>query len=84
VELAVVLDPPLVFGEIARTLGANRGVAEQIGEREMLLLLDNLEQVVEAAPDLTALLRACPKLRMLVTSRELLRVEGETPTRCRR
>ncbi len=77
VELAAVRDPTLVVGEIARTLGANRGVAEQIGERELLLVLDNLEQVVEAAPDLTPLLRACPRLRMLVTSRELLRVEGE-------
>ena len=77
VELAAVRDPTLVVGEIARTLGANRGVAEQIGERELLLVLDNLEQVVEAAPDLAALLRACPRLRLLVTSRELLRVEGE-------
>ena len=43
----------------------------------MLLLLDNLEQVVEAAPQLAALLPACPNLTLLVTSRELLRVQGE-------
>jgi predicted ATPase len=42
-----------------------------------LLVLDNLEQVIESAVELAALLRACPKLRLLVTSRELLRVEGE-------
>ena len=40
-------------------------------------MLDNLEQVVDAAPELAALLEACPNLRLLVTSRELLRVRGE-------
>ena len=40
-------------------------------------MLDNLEQVVESAVELAALLRACPNLRVLVTSRELLRVDGE-------
>ena len=48
-----------------------------VGERELLLLLDNLEQVVEAAPELAALVEACPNLVLLVTSRELLRVRGE-------
>ena len=42
-------------------LGAKDGLAEHIGEREMLLLLDNLEQVIEAAPELSALLRALPQ-----------------------
>jgi predicted ATPase len=44
----------------------------------MLLVFDNFEQVVEAAAGLPELLRACPNLRLLVTSRETLRVEGET------
>ena len=43
----------------------------------MLLLLDNLEQVIDAAPDLSQLLEACPNLTLLVTSRELLRIHGE-------
>ncbi len=77
VGLATVRDPALVMDTIAETLGAKVALAEYIGERELLLLLDNLEQVVDAAPDLVALLRACPKLRLLVTSRELLRVDGE-------
>ena len=43
----------------------------------MLLLLDNLEHVIEVAPELSSLLSACPNLTLLVTSRELLRVHGE-------
>ena len=43
----------------------------------MLLLLDNLEQVIDAAPELSELLTACPNLTLLVTSRELLRIQGE-------
>jgi predicted ATPase/class 3 adenylate cyclase len=77
VGLAAVRDPTLVGETIAQTLGAKDGLAEHVGERELLLLLDNLEQVVDAAPELAALLEACPNLRLLVTSRELLRVRGE-------
>lgn len=43
----------------------------------MLLLIDNMEQVIEAAPELSALVTACSNLTLLVTSRELLRVQGE-------
>ncbi len=77
VELAPLRDPTLVTEEVARTLGAQEGLAQHIGEREMLLVLDNLEQVIDAAPDLATLVERCPNLRMLVTSRELLRVRGE-------
>ena len=77
VGLASLRDPALVMEAIAQALGARGDLAEHIGEREMLLLVDNLEQVVEAAPELAALLEACPSLALLVTSRELLRVRGE-------
>ena len=77
VGLAPLRDPALVTDEIAQTLGAKDGVADHIGERELLLLLDNLEQVVGAAPKLASLVEACPNLKLLVTSRELLRVRGE-------
>jgi len=77
VGLAPLRDPALVTATIGQTLGAKDGLADHIGEREMLLLLDNLEQVVEAAPELAALVEACAHLRLLVTSRELLRVRGE-------
>ena len=77
VGLAALRDAALVTETIAQTLGAKDGLAEHVGERELLFLLDNLEQVIEAAPDLSELLEACPNLTLLVTSRELLRVRGE-------
>ena len=77
IGLASLRDPTLVAESVAQTLGAKDGLAEHIGERELLLLLDNFEQVVEAAPELSLLLESCPNLRLLVTSRELLRVRGE-------
>ena len=48
-----------------------------VGGREILLLLDNLEQVVDAAADLVALLKGCPGLRLVTTSRTPLHVTGE-------
>jgi predicted ATPase/Tfp pilus assembly protein PilF len=77
VSLAALRDPVLVSEEIAQTLGAKEELAAHIGECEMLLLLDNFEQVVQAAPELSGLLERCPHLTLLVTSRELLRVRGE-------
>ena len=77
VGLASLREPSLVTEQIAQTLGLRDGLAEHIDAREMLLLLDNLEQVIEAAPELSALVAACPNLALLVTSRELLRVQGE-------
>jgi predicted ATPase len=77
VGLAPVRDVELVADSIAQTLGARDDLAKHIGEREMLLLLDNLEQVIGAAPALASLIEACPNLTVMVTSRELLRVRGE-------
>jgi predicted ATPase len=77
VELVALRDPALVTETIAHVLGAKNGLAEHIQERDLLLLLDNLEQVVDCAPELAGLLEACPDLHLLCTSRELLRVRGE-------
>ncbi len=77
VGLATLRDPALVEDTIAQTLGAKDGLEAHIGERELLLLLDNLEQVIDAAPALSSLVESCPNLKLLVTSRELLRVQGE-------
>jgi class 3 adenylate cyclase len=77
VGLATLRDPALVLETVGKTLGASGDLASHVGERELLLLLDNFEQVVEAAPGLADLLEACPNLNLVVTSRELLRVRGE-------
>ena len=77
VGLADTRDPSLVTDTIARVLGAKDDLASHIGDRELLLLLDNFEQVVEAAPEVGRLLEACEGLRLLVTSREVLRIAGE-------
>lgn len=77
VPLAPVRDPALVVDEIAQVLGATGSLAEHIGQRELLLVLDNLEQITDAAPDLARLVEQCPNLHLIITSRELLRVRGE-------
>jgi predicted ATPase/class 3 adenylate cyclase len=77
VGLAMVRGSELVPATVAQALGAQEELHVHVGEKELLLLLDNLEQVVEAAPQLAALVEACPNLKLLVTSRELLRVRGE-------
>jgi predicted ATPase/serine/threonine protein kinase len=77
VGLAALRDPALVSETIAQTLGAKGGLAEYIGEQKLLLLIDNLEHVIDAAPALSLLLSFCPNLTLLCTSRELLRVQGE-------
>ena len=77
VGLASLRDASLVSATVSQAIGSTDGLAAYIAEREMLLLLDNLEQVIEAAPEVAALLLACPNLKLLVTSRELLRVHGE-------
>jgi predicted ATPase/DNA-binding SARP family transcriptional activator len=78
VSLAPLRDPSLVLETIGHSVDADGGLAESIGERDMLIVLDNFEQVVESAPQLSYLLASCPNLSLLVTSRELLRVRGET------
>jgi predicted ATPase len=77
VSLAAVRDRSIVLETVGQTLGAKDALVDHIGERELLLLLDNLEQVVEVAPELGSLVELCPNLHLLVTSRELLRVRGE-------
>jgi predicted ATPase/class 3 adenylate cyclase len=53
------------------------GIVALVAEREVLLLLDNLEQIVAAAPDVAELLARCPALRVVTTSRTPLRIAGE-------
>ena len=77
IPLAPLRDPALVLATAGQLLGSKNGLAEHIQDKAMLCLFDNFEQVVEAAPELGALVSACPNLAVLVTSRERLRVSGE-------
>ena len=85
VDLAPIADPRLVPSAIAAALGLREtgdrspaeAVAEYLRDRQLLLLLDNFEQVAEAATFVTDLLADCPGVTALVTSRASLRVSGE-------
>lgn len=85
VALAPITDPPLVVASIAKTLGlvetGNRPQAESIKahlkDKQLLLVLDNFEQVLEAAPLVADIMSGAPGLKVLVTSRERLRLRGE-------
>jgi predicted ATPase/DNA-binding XRE family transcriptional regulator len=85
VSLAPISDPALVPSAIAQALqvkqGAEQSVAEALEkylrERQLLLVLDNFERLLEAGPQLAQLLAACPRLNLLVTSRVVLRLQGE-------
>jgi len=85
VSLATINDPELVMSTIARGLGIQDAgpqlvfaqVKDFLRTRHCLLLLDNFEQVVSAAPYIQELLVACPYLCILTTSRAVLHVQGE-------
>jgi predicted ATPase/DNA-binding XRE family transcriptional regulator len=85
IRLAPVADPALVIPTIARTLGLQEAGRRSIGEvlrewlrpRRLLLLLDNCEQVVAAAPEVAELLASSPGLQVLATSRAPLHLRGE-------
>ncbi len=78
-------DPALVLAAIAQALGVRESAGQPLleilklvlRERKLLLLLDNFEQVTDAAPLLAELLAAAPGLQLLVTSRALLRISSE-------
>jgi predicted ATPase/DNA-binding CsgD family transcriptional regulator len=85
VSLAPLESPDLVLPTIARTLnigesghgGILANLTRHLVSTELLLVLDNLEQVLAAGPDLVSLLAECPALKLLVTSRAALHVSGE-------
>jgi len=86
VELAPIDDPAIAAHAVADRLGvpevpgqdATATIAEHIGDRPMLLVLDNCEHLAPTVADLAdRLLRACASLTILTTSRELLGVDGE-------
>ena len=85
VELAALTDHTLVVSQIARTLGVveqgSRPILETLKdylrEKHLLLILDNFEQVTQAAPQAGQLLQVAPQVKVVVTSRVPLRVRGE-------
>jgi predicted ATPase len=85
VELARVTDPALVPAALAGALGVRKAecpsplanVTTFLRDRRLLLVIDNFEQVMEAAPVISALLTTAPGVRVITTSRTLLRVRGE-------
>ena len=85
VDLASLHDARLVAATLARALGlreaggfsARELLLDHLRDRQVLLVLDNLEHLLGAAPLLAELLRACPRLVLLVTSRTAVRLRGE-------
>ncbi|MBV9228284.1 MAG: tetratricopeptide repeat protein [Chloroflexi bacterium] len=83
--LAPIRDPDLVIPTIAQMLGLKETIDQlphtllkaYLQERHFLLVLDNFEQVLVAGPSLIDLLVNCPTLKIMVTSREVLRLYGE-------
>jgi len=85
VDLAAISDPQFVLNTIAQTLDLKEASSQpliitlthHLRNKRLLLLLDNFEQLVEAAPVICDLLSSCQRLKIMVTSREPLHVYGE-------
>ena len=77
VPLQALSNARLVVPAVAQTLGAGDDLEGHLRGRRTLLLLDNLEHLLAAAPELARLLAGCADLRLLVTSRAPLRVAGD-------
>jgi predicted ATPase/serine/threonine protein kinase/DNA-binding SARP family transcriptional activator len=86
VSLAALSDAQLVIPTIAQTLGVIQGfqtLASSLAQKRMLLVLDNMEQLLSAGPALGELLGEAPEVKLLVTSREALRLRAECCYRVR-
>ncbi len=84
VDLSAARDSASMLAAIARRLGLHEAreplldeLARELREQRLLLILDNFEQVTASAPTAAQLLLGCPRLKLLVTSREALHVRGE-------
>jgi predicted ATPase/class 3 adenylate cyclase len=77
VPLQALRDSALVEHAIGASIGADDGLVEHVADQRLLILVDNFEQVIEAASTISSLLAATPNATVLVTSREPLLVESE-------
>jgi predicted ATPase/class 3 adenylate cyclase len=85
VALATLTDPTLVASSVAQVLGVREsgnqplieGIEDYLQDKRLLLVLDNFEQILEAAPLASELLSSAPHLKVLATSRIPLRIYGE-------
>jgi predicted ATPase/class 3 adenylate cyclase len=77
VPLQALRDPALVERAIGAAVGADAGLIEHVAGKRLLILVDNFEQVVEAAPTIASLLAATPNAKVLATSREPLHLDAE-------
>ncbi|HEY0607638.1 MAG TPA: tetratricopeptide repeat protein [Herpetosiphonaceae bacterium] len=85
VDLAALTDPGLIPQAIAQTLQLLDVLAapsverliDVLHDREVLLLLDNIEHLLDGAPQIAALVQGCPQLKAIVTSRSALRLQAE-------
>ena len=85
IDLAIVREAESLLAVIARTIGLKEvgdqpltvEIGRQLQDKNLLLLLDNFEQLTSATPLVADLLSHCPQLKLLVTSREALRIRGE-------
>jgi predicted ATPase/DNA-binding SARP family transcriptional activator len=77
VELEAVRSADLVPAAVAAAIGGSGDAIDQLGDAKALVGLDNLEQLVDAAPWIASFLGACPRIQILATSREPLRIDEE-------
>ena len=77
VGLAPLREADLVLETVARVLGTQDDLVSHIGDRELLLLLDNFERLLPAATGVAKLVERCPNLHVVATSRERLRLRDE-------
>jgi len=85
IPLAPIHDPALVLSTVGQTLGVHDAMdiafetrlTELLREQQLLLVLDNFEQVLAAAPSIASVLSACPQIKLLITSQAPLGIEGE-------
>jgi predicted ATPase/class 3 adenylate cyclase len=77
IDLSAIRDPQLLGPTIGAVLGATGELTDHLKGRQDLLVLDNFEQIIDAAGDVSRILETCPRVAFIITSREALRLRGE-------